>query len=46
MDNIILYADIQYAEDTTRESPGRISGVLVTYGEQAKDSRTYMRRAV
>ena len=37
MDNLLFYADIEYAEDATRESPGRISGVLVTYGEQAKD---------
>ena len=37
MDNLLFYAAIQYAEDTTRESPGRLSGVLVTYGEQAKD---------
>ena len=37
MDNLLFYAAIQYAEDTTRESPGFIRGVLVTYGEQAKD---------
>ena len=37
MDNLLFYADIEYAEDDTRESPGRISGVLVTYGEKAKD---------
>ena len=37
MDNLFFYAAIQYAEDTTRESPGHIRGVLVTYGEQAKD---------
>ena len=37
MDNLLFYAAIQYAEDTTRESPGHIRGVLVTYGEQAKD---------
>ena len=37
MDNLLLYAAIEYVADDTRESPGRISGVLVTYGEQAKD---------
>ena len=37
MDNLYIYSAIEYAEDDTRESPGRISGVLVTYGEQAKD---------
>ena len=37
MDNLLFYAAIQYAEDTTRESPGHIRGVLVVYGEQAKD---------
>lgn len=37
MDNLLFYAAIQYAEDATRESPGFIRGVLVTYGEQAKD---------
>ena len=37
MDNLLFYAAIQYAEDTTRESPGRLTGVLVTYGEVAKD---------
>ena len=37
MDNLLFYAAIQYAEDATRESAGRLTGVLVTYGEQAKD---------
>ena len=37
MDNLLFYAAIQYAVDETRESPGHIRGVLVTYGEQAKD---------
>ena len=37
MDNLLFYAAIEYAEDTTRESAGRLTGVLVTYGEQAKD---------
>ena len=37
MDNLLFYAAITYAEDTTRESPGHIRGVLVTYGEKASD---------
>ena len=37
MDNLLFYAAIEYAEDTTRESPGHIRGVLVHYGEQASD---------
>ena len=37
MDNLLFYAHIQYAEDTTRESPGHIRGILVNYGEKAKD---------
>ena len=37
MDNLLFYAAIQYAEDSTRESPGHIRGVLVRFGEQAKD---------
>lgn len=37
MDNLLFYAAIAYAEDTTRESPGHLRGVLVNYGELAKD---------
>ena len=37
MDNLLFYAAIEYAVDDTRESPGRLTGILVTYGEQAKD---------
>ena len=37
MDNLYIYSAVEYAEDTTRESAGRLTGVLVTYGEQAKD---------
>ena len=37
MDNLYIYSSVEYAEDTTRESAGRLTGVLVTYGEQAKD---------
>ena len=37
MENLLFYAAITYAEDTTRESPGHIRGVLVNYGEKAQD---------
>ena len=37
VDNVLLYAKVDYAEDPTRQSPGRVTGVLVTYGEQAQD---------
>ncbi len=37
MDNLLFYAAIQYTADTSRESPGHIRGVLVTYGEKARD---------
>ena len=37
MDNLYIYSAVEYAEDTTRESAGRLTGVLVTYGEKAKD---------
>ena len=39
MDNLLFYAAIEYAVDTTRESPGRLTGVLVKFGEQASDGR-------
>ena len=42
MDNLLFYAAIQYAEDSTRESPGRIRGVLVKYGEIASDGRNHV----
>ena len=35
MDNLIL--KVRAAEDDSRESPGRITGTLLTYGEQAQD---------
>ena len=35
--NLYIYSAVQYAEDATRESPGRLTGVLVKFGEQAKD---------
>lgn len=37
MDNVLIYADMELVEDPGRESPGRVQGVLVTYGEQAVD---------
>ena len=37
MDNLLFYAAIEYAVDDTRESPGHIRGILVNYGEKAKD---------
>ena len=39
MDNLLFYAAIQYAEDATRESPGRLTGVLVKFGEITSDGR-------
>ena len=35
--NLELFASIHLAEDDTREGPGRITGVLLTYGERASD---------
>lgn len=32
-----FYAAIQFAEDETRQGPGRLTGTLVTYGEKAGD---------
>ena len=29
--------EVRFAEDTTRETPGRLTGVLVRYGEKAHD---------
>ena len=37
MDNLLLYCDVELHADASRESPGRVTGVLVTYGEQAQD---------
>ena len=35
--NIELFAAIQFAEDDTRQGPGRITGTLLTYNERASD---------
>ena len=35
--NLELFAKIQFAEDDTRQGPGRITGTLLTYGERASD---------
>ena len=32
-----LLVEIRFLEDDTRQSPGRLTGTLVTYGEQARD---------
>ncbi len=37
MESLLIYADVTLAEDVTRESPGHLTGVLVTYGEVARD---------
>ena len=42
MDNLYIYSRVEYAEDDTRESPGRISGVLVKYGAMASDGRNHV----
>ena len=39
MDNLYIYSAIEYAEDDTRESPGRLKGVLVKFGEVTADGR-------
>ena len=31
------YTELRFEEDTTRQSPGRLVGTLVTYGERAAD---------
>ena len=41
MDNLYIYSAVEYAEDPTRESPGRVTGVLLTYGEKAVDRITF-----
>lgn len=35
--NLELFAKIEFAEDDTREGPGRVRGTLLTYGERASD---------
>ena len=35
MDNLLI--EVRYVEDDTRQSPGRLQGVLLTYGEQSRD---------
>ena len=36
-ENLLLYASVELHADETRETPGRVTGVLVTYGERAQD---------
>ena len=35
MDNLLI--EVRYVEDDTRQSPGRLTGTLLTYGEQSRD---------
>ena len=35
LENLLI--EVRYVEDTTRESPGRLTGVLLTYGETSRD---------
>ena len=35
MDNLLV--EIRYVEDESRQSPGRLTGTLLTYGERARD---------
>ena len=35
MDNMLV--EVRFVQDETRESPGRLTGTLLTYGERARD---------
>ena len=35
MENLLI--PLEYRQDETRESPGTLAGVLMTYGTKAKD---------
>ena len=35
MDNLLI--EVRYVADDTRDSPGRLTGTLLTYGEMARD---------
>ena len=35
MDNLLI--EVRFVQDDTRESPGRLTGTLLTYGERARD---------
>ena len=35
MDNLLV--ELRYVQDDTRDSPGRLAGTLLTYGERARD---------
>ena len=35
MDNLLV--EVRFVEDATRQSPGRLTGTLLTYGEMARD---------
>ena len=42
MDNLLV--EVRFLEDDTRQSPGRLIGTLVTYGERARDRAERFRR--
>ena len=45
MDNLLV--EVRYVEDDTRQSPGRLTGTLITYGEVARDrAERFMRGAL
>ena len=45
MDNLLV--EVRYVEDDTRQSPGRLTGTLLTYGEVARDRpERFMRGAL
>ena len=45
MDNLLV--EIRYLADDTRQSPGRLTGTLITYGEVARDrAERFMRGAL
>ena len=41
MDNLLI--EVRYVEDATRQSPGRLTGTLLTYDEQARDRQELFR---
>ena len=38
MDNLLV--EVRFAEDETRQSPGRLTGTLLTYSKRAAPPRT------
>ena len=37
MENPTIECEIRFADDPSRQSPGRLTGTLVTYGERARN---------